>query len=56
MNEVAPSVAVAVDGAAEEVDGMNCVCPKAPAQDPLKSRGSMSPDWTIFIALNSSVL
>ena len=54
VDDVAASVAVAVDSGAEKVEGMNCVWPKAPAHEPLKSRGSMSPDCTIFIAARSS--
>ena len=36
------------------VEGMNCVCPNAPAHEPCNAPGSMSPFSRMRIALNSS--
>ena len=34
VHQVTPSVAIKIDGEAGYVDGINCVCPKAPAHEP----------------------
>ena len=54
IDEILAAVAIEVDATLRNVDGMNWVWPKAPAQDPLNWAGSMSPCWMILSAAMNS--